>query len=49
MPTRRFDITADVDLSAENTLTYESSFMGGAPPGGDGVTIAMSSYLVFYQ
>lgn len=49
VPTRRFDITADVDLSAENTLTYESSFMGGAPPGGDGVTIAMSSYLVFYQ
>ncbi len=42
---KAIDITADVDLGAENTLTYRGSFMGGEPRGGN---ISLSAYIVFY-
>lgn len=41
----RFDVTADVDLAGENALTYEGSYLGGAPRGG---TIDLSVYVVSY-
>ena len=44
--TVRFDITSQVTLGSENTVTYEASFNGGEPRGGD---IAKNTYIVWYQ
>lgn len=46
VPTRRFDVTADVDLAGLNELAYRGSYMGGEPRGG---TIDLSAYLVYYR
>ena len=46
VPTRRFDITSEIDLGAENELTYRGTFMGGEPAGGN---IDLTAYLVYYQ
>ncbi len=46
VPAERMDITADVDLSAQNELTYRGSFMGAEPRGGN---ISLSAYVVYYQ
>lgn len=46
VPVVRFDVTDDVTLGAENELTYEGSFAGGAPRGGD---IDLSAYVVYYR
>ena len=42
----RFDITDEVTLGSENTITYEASFNGNTPAGGD---ISKSTYVVWYQ
>ena len=42
----RFDVTGDAHLSAENELTYDASFAGGEPRGGN---IDLSTYVVYYQ
>lgn len=42
----RLDLTADVVLGMENTLTYTANFAGRAPAGGD---IALESYLVYSE
>ncbi len=42
----RMDVTDDVTLGAENELTYEASFAGGAPRGGN---IDLSTYVVYYR
>lgn len=46
VPARRIDITSDVDLTGDNELSYEGSFAGGAPRGGD---IDLSAYVVSYH
>ena len=43
--TLRMDISDEVTLGAENSLTYEGSFRGGEPKGGD---ITMNAYVVWY-
>ncbi len=43
--TVRFDITDEVTLGSENTLTYEASFNGNTPAGGD---ISKNTYVVWY-
>jgi hypothetical protein len=42
----RIDLTADVTLGAENTLTYSGNYAGRAPAGGD---IALESYIVYSE
>lgn len=49
VPTRRMDLTSELDLGAESSLTYTSSYRGGEPPGGENVMVDLSSYLVFYR
>ena len=44
--TVRFDITGEITLGSENTLTYEASFNGNTPAGGD---ISKNTYVVWYQ
>ena len=44
--TVRFDITSEVTLGAENTLSYRGSFRGGEPAGGD---ISKNTYIVWYM
>ena len=44
--TVRFDITEAVTLGAENTLSYEASFNGSTPAGGN---ISMSTYIISYE
>ena len=46
VPTHRFDITADLDLGAENELTYRGTFLGVEPRGGD---IDLSAFLVYFR
>jgi hypothetical protein len=46
VPARRIDITADVDLTGDNELSYRGSFAGGEPRGG---TIDLSAYVASYQ
>ncbi len=46
VPARRFDITAAVRAGEENELTYEGSYAGGMPMGGD---IDLSAYVVFFE
>lgn len=46
VPARRVDITSEVDLSAENSVTYQASFAGGEPRGGN---MELSTYVVYYQ
>jgi len=43
---RRIDITSDVNLTADNELSYQGSFAGGEPRGGN---IDLSAYVVSYQ
>ncbi|NOY92309.1 MAG: hypothetical protein GXP55_14030 [Deltaproteobacteria bacterium] len=43
---RRIDITSDVDLTADNELTYRGRFAGGEPRGGN---IDLSAYVVSYR
>jgi hypothetical protein len=44
--TIRKDISDEVTLGEENSLTYEGSFRGGEPKGGD---ITMNAYVVWYR
>ncbi len=44
--TVRFDITEALTLGAENTLSYEASFNGSTPAGGN---ISMSTYIISYE
>jgi len=44
--TVRFDITSEVTLGEENTLSYRGSFRGGEPNGGD---ISKNTYIVWYM
>ena len=46
---RRFDLTSEVVVGSENTLSYEASFMGREPPGGENVAIVLSAYVVYYR
>jgi hypothetical protein len=46
VPTRRFDLTDEVELGAANELTYRGTYMGGEPQGG---SIDLSAYVVYYQ
>lgn len=46
VPQNRLDVTADVDLSGTNELTYRGTFMGGEPRGGN---ISLSVYVVYFQ
>jgi len=42
----RFDITDEVELGAENVLTYRGQFASGEPRGGN---VDMSTFVVFYE
>ena len=46
VPTHRFDITSEVDLSGANEITYRGTFMGAEPRGGNA---DLSAFVVYYQ
>jgi hypothetical protein len=42
----RVDVTADVTMGAENELTYQASYAGGEPRGGD---VELTTYVVYFR
>lgn len=43
---KRMDITSNVNLGQENTITYTANYRGGTPAGGN---ISLNTYVVWYE